>query len=112
MIIVHSPHWRTYIGTHILALPEAKSISVDPIFPNLFRFHYDLKVDVELAKSIYGEAQQKDLKVKLMENPNFRVDYGTIVSCHLVNPDWDKPIISISSNAVSKYSYRLHGCQI
>ena len=103
VIIVHSPHWRTYIGTHILALPEAKSISVDPIFPNLFRFHYDLKVDVELAKSIYGEAQQKDLKVKLMENPNFRVDYGTIVSCHLVNPDWDKPIISISSNAVSKY---------
>ena len=103
VIIVHSPHWRTYIGTHILALPEAKSISVDPIFPNLFRFHYDLKVDVDLAKGIFEQASGLDLKVKLMENPQFRVDYGTIVSCHLANPDWDKPIVSISSNAVAKY---------
>ncbi len=103
VIIVHSPHWRTYIGTHILAIPEAKSISVDPIFPNLFRFHYDLKVDVDLAKSIYSEAVGKKLEMKLMENPKFRVDYGTIVSCHLANPDWDKPIVSISSNAAAKY---------
>ncbi len=103
VIIVHSPHWRTYIGTHILAIPEAKSISVDPIFPNLFRFHYDLKVDVDLAKSIYSEAVGKKLDMKLMENPKFRVDYGTIVSCHLANPDWDKPIVSISSNAAAKY---------
>jgi len=25
------------------------------------------------------------------------VDYGTIVSCHLTRPAWDKPIVSISS---------------
>ncbi len=103
VIIVHSPHWRTFVGTHVLAIPEAKSISVDPIFPNLFRFHYDLKVDVELAESIYSEACEAGLTMKLMKNPKFRVDYGTIVSSHLVNPDWDRPIISISSNADARY---------
>ena len=33
-----------------------------------------------------------------MRNPDFRVDYGTIIACHLVRPQWDKPIIAISSN--------------
>ena len=41
----------------------------------------------------------------MMENPDFRVDYGTIVSCHMANPAWDIPIVAISSNrAVSYYS--------
>jgi 2-aminophenol/2-amino-5-chlorophenol 1,6-dioxygenase beta subunit len=33
----------------------------------------------------------------MMRNPDFRVDYGTIVSCHLSRPAWDLPIVSISS---------------
>lgn len=102
-IVVLSPHWRTYVGTHILAIPKAKSISVDPVFPHLFRYHYDLKVDVELAKEIHNQSQSAGLTTKLMTNPDFRIDYGTIVSCHLANPDWDKPIVSISSNAASAY---------
>ncbi len=103
VIVVLSPHWRTYVGTHILGIPQAKSVSVDPIFPHLFRYHYDLKVDVPLAESIHDEAKNSGLEMKMMRNPDFRVDYGTIVSCHLVNPKWDKPIVSISSNAASAY---------
>jgi hypothetical protein len=38
------------VGHHLLAVPEFKSLSVDPIFPNLFRFHYDLRCDVPLAE--------------------------------------------------------------
>lgn len=102
-IVVLSPHWRTYVGTHILAIPEAKSLSVDPIFPHLFRYSYDLKVDVELAEAFYSEALNRGLDVKLMKNPDFRIDYGTIVSCHLTQPDWSKPIVSISSQAASAY---------
>lgn len=102
-IVVLSPHWRTYVGTHILGIPQAKSLSVDPIFPHLFRYHYDLKVDVELAEAIYHEARGNGLQMKMMKNPDFRVDYGTIVSCHLSNPSWNKPIVSISSNAASAY---------
>ncbi|MGZ3741278.1 MAG: DODA-type extradiol aromatic ring-opening family dioxygenase, partial [Bdellovibrionota bacterium] len=30
--------------------------------------------------------------------PDFRIDYGTICSLHLINPAWDIPIVSISSN--------------
>lgn len=103
VIVVLSPHWRTYVGTHILGIPHAKSISVDPVFPHLFRYHYDLKVDVPLAESIHDEAQASGLEMKMMRNPDFRVDYGTIVSCHMVNPNWDKPIVSISSNAAAAY---------
>ena len=35
--------------------------------------------------------------MKMMENPEFRVDYGTLVSCHMLNPKWDKPIVALSS---------------
>ena len=96
-IVVLSPHWQTYIGNHILGVERFKSLSVDPIFPNLFRYHYDLDVDVELAEAIHKEAQADKLTTKMMRNPDFRVDYGTIVSCHLTNPTWDKPIVGISS---------------
>lgn len=102
-LVVLSPHWQTYIGTHILGAPHFRSKSVDPIFPNLFRFNYDLKVDVPLAEAIYEEARQDGLVMKMMRNPDFRVDYGTIVSCHLSNPAWDKPIVSISSNRSAAY---------
>jgi len=97
VIVVLSPHWQTYVGTHFLGVPHFKSLSVDPVFPNLFRFHYDLDVDVPLAEAIHGEAQAAGLVSKMMRNPDFRVDYGTIVSCHLTRPAWDKPIVGISS---------------
>jgi len=103
VIVVHSPHWQTYIGTHLLGVPHFKSLSVDPIFPNLFRFNYDLDVDVELAEGIHDEAKDAGLVMKMMRNPDFRVDYGTIISCHMANPKWDKPIVSISSNRCKSY---------
>ncbi len=102
-IVILSPHWQTYIGTHVLACEKFSSLSVDPIFPNLFRFNYDLEVDVKLAKSIHDQAKDDGLVMRLMENPDFRVDYGTIVSCHLVRPEWDKPIVAISSNRSHSY---------
>jgi reactive intermediate/imine deaminase len=39
----------------------------------------------------------------MMRNPDFRVDYGPITSCHMVNPNWDKPIVGLSSNAAFFY---------
>ena len=91
------------MGTHFLGVENFKSLSVDPIFPNLFRFHYDMNVDVELAKAIHDTAKEDGMSVKMMENPDFRVDYGTIVSCHMVRPQWDKPIVAISSNRSRHY---------
>ncbi len=97
-IVVFSPHWQTYVGTHFLGVPHFKSKSVDPIFPNLFRFNYDLTVDVALSESLCEAASKAGLVTKMMRNPDFRVDYGTIVSAHLARPEWDKPIVSVSSN--------------
>lgn len=98
VLLVHSPHWMTVVGHHVLGLPHFKGLSVDPIFPNLFRYHYDLKVDVDLSLSISEEIKKTGLVSKVMRNPDFRIDYGTITTCHLVNPAWDIPIVSISSN--------------
>jgi len=103
VIIVHTPHWQTYVGTHFLGVPKFKSLSVDPIFPNLFRYSYDLSVDVELSRAIHDAAAKAGLHVMMMENPDFRIDYGTITSCHLVRPEWDLPIVCISSNRSRNY---------
>lgn len=103
VLIVHSPHWRTQVGTHFLGVEKFKSISVDPVFPHLFRYHYDLSVDVELSKAIHDRAEEIGLTTQMMNNPDFRIDYGTIVSCHLTNPSWNKPIVSISSNGAARY---------
>lgn len=103
VLVVLSPHWQTYIGWHFLGVPHFASKSVDPIFPNLFRYTYDLQVDVGLAQAIHDEARSAGLVTKMMENPDFRVDYGTIVSCHLTRPAWDKPIVAISSCRAHAY---------
>lgn len=103
VLVVHSPHWRTFVGHHFLGVPHFKGLSVDPIFPNLFRYHFDLSVDVPLAEAICEEAASAGLVTQMMRNPAFRVDYGTITSCHLVNPAWDKPIVGLSSNGSFYY---------
>ena len=103
VIVVLSPHWQTYIGTHFLGLPNFKSLSVDPVFPNLFRYNYDLNIDVDLSKQIHDKAEQAGLTVKMMNNPDFRVDYGTITTGHMFNPKWDKPMVVISSNRSTAY---------
>ena len=43
------------------------------------------------------------LAVKMMKNPDFRVDYGTITTGHMVNPAFDKPLVVISSNRSRHY---------
>lgn len=98
VIVVHSPHWKTTTGHHLLGVEHFKGLSVDPIFPHLFRYTYDLHVDVPLAEAIAAEAEAEGLVTEMMRNPDFRVDYGTLTACHLARPEWDKPIVVISSN--------------
>ena len=98
VLIVHSPHWKTAQGHHLLAVDHFEGLSVDPIFPNLFRYSYSIDVDVELAEAIHEQIAERGLVTKMMRNPDFRVDYGTIASCHLMNPAWDIPIVGLSSN--------------
>lgn len=104
VILVHSPHWQTVVGHHVLAVPKLSGLSVDPIFPHLFRYQFEMNVDVDLATAICDEAKKDGLVAKKMTNPGFRVDYGTIVSLHMLNPDWDIPVVGISANN-SPYFY-------
>lgn len=98
VLLVHSPHWMTVVGHHVLGVDRFKGLSVDPIFPHLFRYHYDMKVDVPLSLAIAEAGKKHGLLTKVMKNPDFRIDYGTICSLHLINPAWDIPVVSISSN--------------
>ncbi len=103
VILVHSPHWTTHVGHHFAAVPELKGCSVDPIFPHLFQYDFKMKVDVDLATICAEEARREGLTAKLMKNPKFRVDYGTIVSLHMLNPKWDIPVLPISANLSPYY---------
>jgi 2-aminophenol/2-amino-5-chlorophenol 1,6-dioxygenase beta subunit len=110
VILVHSPHWTTTVGHHFLRVPHLEGLSVDPIFPHIFRYRYEMDVDVELVDACFEEGNKEGLVVKKMTNPNFRVDYGTIVSLHMLNPDWDIPVVGISANN-SPYFYGMEAGQ-
>ena len=43
VLLVHSPHWITQVGHHFLGVPRLTGRSVDPIFPNLFRYDFRLR---------------------------------------------------------------------
>ena len=98
VLLVHSPHWITQQGHHFLGVPRLTGKSVDPIFPNLFRYSFGLDVDVELAEACASEGARLGLTTKMMRNPKFRVDYGTITTLHMMRPQWDIPVVGISAN--------------
>ncbi len=98
VLLVHSPHWITQVGHHFLGVKHLSGTSVDPIFPNLFRYNFDLEVDVDLAEMICAEGRERGLVTKMMRNPHFRVDYGTITTLHMIRPQWDIPVVAISAN--------------
>lgn len=98
VLMVHSPHWETTVGHHFLGVEKLNGKSVDPIFPNLFRYQFDLTVDVELAEACKEEAASAGLVSKMMRNPDFRVDYGTITTLHMIRPQWDIPVVGVSAN--------------
>ena len=98
VLLVHSPHWITQQGHHFLGVPHLSGKSVDPIFPNLFRYQFELDVDVELAQACADEGARLGLTTKMMQNPQFRVDYGTITTLHMMRPQWDIPVVGISAN--------------
>ena len=95
---MHSPHWITQLGHHFLGVENLSGKSVDPIFPNLFRYTFELDVDVELAEACCENARARGLVAKMMRNPKFRVDYGTITTLHMIRPQWDIPVVGISAN--------------
>ena len=98
VLLVHSPHWITQQGHHFLGVRHLGGKSVDPIFPNIFRYTFELDVDVELAEACAAEGARLGLTTKMMRNPNFRVDYGTITTLHMMRPQWDIPVVGISAN--------------
>ena len=103
VLLVHSPHWITQVGHHFLGVPRLEGRSVDPIFPDLFRYDFGMEVDVALAEACCEEGRKLGLVTKMMRNPKFRVDYGTITTLHMVRPQWDIPVVGLSANNTPYY---------
>jgi 2-aminophenol/2-amino-5-chlorophenol 1,6-dioxygenase beta subunit len=98
VIVLHAPHWITMVGHHVNCVPNPRGFSVEPIFPHLLRFHYDFRTDVELAEAIADQAAADGLVTRKLKVEGVRVDYATITALHLLNPDWDIPVVSLSAN--------------
>jgi 2-aminophenol/2-amino-5-chlorophenol 1,6-dioxygenase beta subunit len=98
VLVVHAPHWITMVGHHVNCVPRPRGISVEPIFPHLFRYHYDFATDVDLADAIVAEAADAGLVTSALRDEGVRVDYATIGALHLANPAWDIPVVSLSAN--------------
>ena len=111
VLLVHSPHWITQVGHHFLGVRHLDGASVDPIFPNIFRYHFRLEVDVELAEACWQEARKGGLVAKMMRNPKFRVDYGTITTLHMMRPQWDIPVVGLSANNSPYYLNTAQGLE-
>ncbi|MEU0479046.1 tRNA U-34 5-methylaminomethyl-2-thiouridine biosynthesis protein [Streptosporangium sp. NPDC006013] len=98
VIVLHAPHWITMVGHHVNCVPNPRGFSVEPIFPHLLRYRYDFRTDVELAEAIADQASDDGLVTRKMRNEGVRVDYATITALHLLNPEWDIPVVSLSAN--------------
>jgi 2-aminophenol/2-amino-5-chlorophenol 1,6-dioxygenase subunit beta len=98
VLIVHAPHWITMVGHHVNCVPNPRGISVEPIFPHLFRYRYDFRTDVELAEALVDRYEAAGLVTRAMRDPGVRVDYATIGALHMANPSWDIPVVSVSAN--------------
>ncbi len=98
VLVVHAPHWITMVGHHVNCVPRPRGVSVEPIFPHLFRYHYDFATDVGLAEAIVEEAAAAGLVTSALREEGVRVDYATIGALHLANPAWDIPVVSLSAN--------------
>ncbi|SMD26598.1 DODA-type extradiol aromatic ring-opening family dioxygenase [Kibdelosporangium aridum] len=98
VLVVHAPHWITMVGHHVNCVPHPRGVSVEPIFPHLFRYHYDFRTDVELAEALVTSFEDHGLVARAMREEGVRVDYATIGALHMVNPKWDIPVVSISAN--------------
>jgi aromatic ring-opening dioxygenase catalytic subunit (LigB family) len=107
VLLVHSPHWITSVGHHFLGVRQLSGKSVDPIFPNLFRYDFSLEVDVELAELCAEEGRKLGLVTKMMRNPNFRVDYGTITTLHMIRPQWDMRMIDLMRKGKMREYFKL-----
>ena len=62
-----------------------------------------MDINVGLARALHDEAAASGLVTKMMMNQDFRVDYGTIVSAHMLRPEWDKKLVVMSSNRSCSY---------
>ena len=91
--VAHVGHSNPYVVEAITK--QAKNLNTNTRY-----LHENI---VDLAEKMCEVAGESGIITKMMRNPDFRIDYGTITSCHMLNPDWDKPLVTISSNRNAHY---------
>jgi 2-aminophenol/2-amino-5-chlorophenol 1,6-dioxygenase beta subunit len=100
----------TQLGHHFLGVRNLRGKSVDPIFPNLFRLRLRAHSGRGAGRGVLRGSGQGRLVAKMMRNPNFRVDYGTITTLHMMRPQWDIPVVGLSANNTPYTRTRKRAC--
>ena len=87
VLLVHSPHWIASRAP----FPGDGWEQVGRSDATIFRYQFELDVDVALAQACCDEGRDLGLVTKMMRNPRFRVDYGTITTLHVIAPAMGHP---------------------
>src|SRR5260370_20601757 len=96
--VVFDTHWLSNFGYHINANPHHRGSFTSHEAPQMIQdLRYDLPGDTAFAQMIADEAGRAGLVVNAHKVASLRLEYGTNVPMHYMNPNgWDK-VVSVAS---------------
>lgn len=101
LIMIYSTYWSSIIGHQIQAREHIKWTLVDEEWHSLGSIKYEMKSDVEFAKQLSKNCNQKGLLTKLTDYNGFPVDTGTVVANSILNPNNKFKTCVVSANIYS-----------
>lgn len=101
ILVIYSTYWSSIIGHQIQSREHIKWTLVDDEWHALGSIKYEMKSDVEFAKTLSKNCGQRGLFTKLTDYEGFPVDTGTVVANSILNPNNKFKTCVISSNIYS-----------
>jgi 2-aminophenol/2-amino-5-chlorophenol 1,6-dioxygenase subunit alpha len=101
LIMIYSTYWSSIIGHQIQAKEHIKWTLVDEEWHSLGSIKYEMKSDVEFAKKLSSNCNEKGLLTKLTDYEGFPVDTGTVVANSVLNPNNKFKTCVVSANIYS-----------
>lgn len=101
-VVLVSAHWATTFLPYVDAAPRHRGILTAMECPDLIgSIPYDFPGDESLANAIAAQAKADGIPAVATIEPNFVLDYGTIVPVRYLVPDENIPVVPVSSCPVA-----------
>ena len=106
-LIQVSTHWVTTFHHYVLGHERHQGVLTASEAPDMISgVQYDFPGESELAQTIVAKGKEKGLPVVLSAADHFILDYGTVNPIRYLTPQFDLPIVPISSCLLAD----LHEC--